>query len=199
MSFKTLFLVDEHHVLVPFISNKDDYSLSYWVWQKHKWRVASIDTNGRPMVWKIDRNDPPSYQFVWNIHPDDQLSSIHFYLIRDRGYHITEGVENYYPRVQMEKKVSLKEKSYGLMPLPNEWVTVMNSFIKVESAKQPDLFFNDFSPEQYMSFGWIPYDQANKETFPERSVNGNGYSNGKVELEHVMILDKGDIEIPKLH
>ena len=45
-----------------------------------------------------------------------------------------------------------------------------------------------------MSFGWIPYNQADKETFPERSVNGNGYSNG--DLEHVMILDKGDIEIP---
>ena len=71
--------------------------------------------------------------------------------------------------------------------------------MKVESAKQSDLFFNDFFPEQYMSFGWIPYHQADKETFPERSVNGNGYSNGKVELEHVMILDKGDIEIPKLH
>ncbi|MFZ0443614.1 MAG: hypothetical protein WAM95_02975 [Bacillus sp. (in: firmicutes)] len=187
--------VDEHHALVPFISNKDDYSLSYWVWKKHKWRVASIDTKGRPMVWKIDSNDPSSFRFVWNIHPDDQLSSIHFYLIRDRGYHVTEGIEHYYPRVQMKKKVSLKEKSsYGLMPLPDEWVTIMNSLKKVESAKQPDLFFNDFFPEQYMSFGWIPYNQANKEAFPERSVNGSGYSNG--DLEHVMILDKEDIELP---
>jgi hypothetical protein len=189
--------VDERHVLVPFISNKDDYSLSYWVWQKHKWRVASIDTKGRPMVWKIDRNDPSSFQFVWNIHPDDQLSSIHFYLKRDRGYHIIEGIEHYSPGVQMEKKVSLKEKSYGLMQLPDEWVTFMNTFIKVESAKQPNIFFKDFFPEQYMFFGWLPYDQTNKETFPERSVNG--YSNGTVDLEHVMILDKGDIELPKLY
>ena len=132
---------------------------------------------------------------MWNIHPDDQLSSIHFYLIRDRGYHVTEGEENYYPRVQMGKKVSLQEKSYGLMKLPDEWVTVMNSFIKIESAKQANVFFNDFPSEQYMSFGWIPYDQAIR-TFPERSVNGNGYSNGNVDMEHVMILDKGDIEFP---
>ena len=116
--------------------------------EKDKWRVASIDTNGRPMVWKIDRNDPSSYQFVWNIHPEDQLSSIHFYLIRDRGYHITEGIEHYYPRVQMETKISLQEKSYGLIPLPDDWVTVMDALIKVESAKQHDLFFNDFFPEQ---------------------------------------------------
>lgn len=188
--------VDERHVLVPFISNKDDYGLSYWVWQKHKWRVASIDTKGQPMVWKIDRNDPSSFHFVWNIHPKDQLRSIKFYLIRDRGFHITEGKENYYPRVQMEKRVSLQEKSYGSMQLPDDWVTFMNTFIKVESAKQPNVFINNFFPEQYMYFGWIPYDQEDKETFPERSVNGNGYSNGNVDLEHMMILGKGDIEFP---
>lgn len=189
--------VDERHVLVPFISNKDDYSLSYWVWQKHKWRVVNIDTKGRPMVWKIDRNEPATYQFVWNIHPDDQLSSIYFYLVRDRGYQVTEGIELYYPRIQMEQKVSIKEKSYGLMQMPVEWAAFINAAMKVETAKQPDLFFNSFFPEQYMSFGWIPFDQAEKETFPERSVNGNGYSNGNVEMEHVMILDEGDLERPE--
>lgn len=188
--------VDERNILVPFISHKNDYSLSYWVWKKQKWSVASIDTKGRPMVWKMDKNDPSAYQIVWNIHPDDQLSSIHFYLIRDRGYHISEGIEHYYPRVQMVKKISLKEKSYGSVQLPEEWVTFMNSFIKVESAKQPNLFFNGFFPEQYMSIGWIPYDQADKEIFPERSVNGNGYSTGSIDMEHVMILNKVDIEIP---
>ena len=45
-----------------------------------------------------------------------------------------------------------------------------------------------------MSFGWIPYNQRDKEAYPERSMNGSGYSNG--DLEHVMILEKGDIELP---
>ena len=53
---------------------------------------------------------------------------------------------------------------------------------------------NDFFPEQYMSFGWIPYNQGDKEAYPEHSANGSGYSNG--DLEHVMILEKGDIELP---
>ena len=186
--------IDEHHVVVPFISDKGDYSLSYWVWQKDKWRAESIHTNGSPMVWKIDRNDPSSFRFVWNIHPDDQLGSLHFYLIRDRGYQVTEGVEHYYPRVQMDTKVSLQENTYGVLRLPDDWIAFMDASMKVETAKQHDLFFNDFFPEQYMSFGWIPYNQADKEAYPERSVNGSGYSNG--DLEHVMILDKGDIEIP---
>ena len=148
------------------------------------------------MVWKINKKDPSSFHLVWNIHPEDQLSSINFYFIRDRGYHGAEGIENYYPRVQMEKKVSLQEKSYGVLQLPDEWVTFMNSFIKVESAKQPNLFFNDFPPEQYMFFGWIPYEQTDKESFPEGSVNGSGFSNGNVDIEHVMILNEVDIELP---
>lgn len=189
---------DERHTLVPFISNKDDYGLSYWVWQKHKWRVVSIDTKGQPRIWKIDRDDPSSFQFVWNIHPEDQLSSIYYYLIRDRGYHISEGIDHYYPRVQMEKRVNLQEKSYGLMQLPNEWVAFMNSYINTESAKQSNKFFYNFFPEQSMFFGWIPYDQANKEALLDRSVNGNGYSNGKVDTDYVRILNKADIELPYL-
>jgi len=181
--------IDEGHVLVPFISKGDDYGLSYWEWKNHKWKVVSIDTKGKPMLWKLNRNDPSSLYFVWNIHPKDQLSSIHFYLIRDRGFRIAEGIEHYNPRVQMEKRVSVQEKSYGLMQLPDDWVKFMNAYIKVESAKQ--------SPKRDMFFGWIPYDQTNKETFPESSVNGTGYSDGEVDLEYVMIVDKGDIEIPR--
>jgi len=175
--------IDEHHVLVPFISNNEYYGLSYWVWKNHKWQVASIDTKGEPMLWKLNRNDPSSFYFVWNIDPKDQLSSIHFYLIRDRGYRIAEGIERYYPRVQMEKRVPIQEKSYGLMQLSDEWVTFMNAYKQF--------------PEQNMFFGWIPYDQTNNETFPGSSVNGTSYVNGKVDLEHVMIVGKGDIEIPR--
>lgn len=189
--------VDEHHVLVPFISKKDDYGLSYWVWEKHQWRVASIDTKGEPKIWKINSNQPSSYHYVWNIHPNDRLNSIDFYLIRARGYIFSEGVENYQPRIQIEKKVSLKEKSYGLMQLPDDWATIINTFTNMKSETQPNDIMNSFFPEQQMFFGWIPYNQENKETFPERSVNGNGYSNGKLDMEHVMILNKIDIEVPK--
>jgi hypothetical protein len=188
--------VDGRHVLVPFISKSEDYGLSYWVWQKQKWRVASIDTKGQPGIWKINKKDPKSFYLVWNMDPKDQLSSIHFYFIRDRGYGVTDGIENYDPRVQLDKKISLREKTYGMLQLPGEWTTFMNSFIKVESAKQPDLFFNNFFPEQYMFFGWIPYDQSDKETFPGYSVNGNGFSDGNVDVEHVMILNEVEIEKP---
>lgn len=190
--------VDERHIVVPFISNKNDYSLSYWVWQKRKWRVSSINTKGQPMIWKIDKKDTSSYHFVWNIHPEDQLSSINFYLIRDREYYITEGTHHYFPRIQMEKRATLEEKPYGLMRLPNEWRALMDSMKTIESAKQHDFFFTDFFPGQNLLFGWLPYDQADNQTFPERSVNGHGFLNRTVDIEHVMILNTGDIELLKL-
>jgi hypothetical protein len=188
--------VDERHVVVPFISNGDNYGLSYWVWKRHKWTVATIDAKGGPKIWKINRKDPSAYHLVWNIHPKDQVSSITYYLIRDRGYQITEGIENYIPRVQMEKKVSLQENSYGVMELPDEWTGFMNAVIEVESTQKPNLFFNHFFPERNMFLGWIPYDQSNKETFPEGSVNGNGYSNGNLVIDYMMLLSKGDLELP---
>ncbi|MEH7115636.1 hypothetical protein V7124_25235 [Neobacillus niacini] len=188
--------VDERHVVVPFISNEDHYGLSYWVWKRHKWTVETIDTKGEPKIWKINRKDPSSFHLVWNIHPQDQVSFIAYYLIRDRGYQITEGIENYIPRVQMEKKVSLQEKSYGVMELSDEWQWLMNAVIEVELKQKPNLFFDPFTPERNLFLGWIPYDQSDKETFPEGSVNGNVYSNGKMLIEHLMILSKGDLEIP---
>ncbi|WP_289137962.1 hypothetical protein [uncultured Brevibacillus sp.] len=181
--------IDERHVLAPFISKGDDYGLSYWVWKNHKWKVASIDTKGKPMLWKLNKSDPSSFYFVWNIDPKDQISSIHFYLIRDRGYQITRGIQHYNPKVQMGKRVSLQEKSYGLMQLSGTWVTFMNAYNKVESAKQ--------YPERNMFFGWIPYDQKDMGIFPENSVNGASYSNGEIGLEYLMIVDKGQIEIPR--
>ena len=70
------------------------------------------------MVWKIDRNDPSSFQFVWNIHPEDQLSSIHFYLIRDRGYHITEGIEITIQEYKWIRRSHSKKKLMELIRLP---------------------------------------------------------------------------------
>ncbi len=189
--------VDDRHAVVPFISKEDDYGLSYWVWKNHKWRVANIDTNGGPRVWKINRKDPSTFYFVWNIHHGEQISTFYLYLIRDRGYHVTKGVENYNPRVQMEKNVSLHEKSYGVMKLPVEWEKIMNSFIKVESAKQPDLFFNHFFPEQTMTFGWLPGDKiSGKEIVSKGSGISRGYSNGNLDIENIGVLNKENIELP---
>ena len=73
--------VDDRHVLVPFISEENNYSLSYWKWGGSKWEVVSVHSRGEPILWKVDKRDPTSYHFVWNIHPDDNMSKLDFYLL----------------------------------------------------------------------------------------------------------------------
>nr|WP_106779316.1 hypothetical protein [Lysinibacillus timonensis] len=187
--------VDDRHVVVPFISNQNHYSLSYWVWEMHQWKVASIDTKGRLKLWKINQNDPSTFYFVWNIHPYDQLSSQSIYLIRERGFNKTDNTDRYYPRVQMEQKIDLQEITYGVMKLPAEWLAFMSASEKIESAKQPNLFFNNYYNGIY--FGWLVYDELQNVSYPESSVNGNGYSISNVNLDYVMLLNEQDIETPK--
>jgi hypothetical protein len=64
----------------------------------------------------------------------------------------------------------------------------------VNLTKQPDSMFQSFFSEQHMYIGWIPIDQNGKETFPESTVNGNGYSMEDVNIEHLMILNKADLK-----
>lgn len=73
----------------------------------------------------------------------------------------------------------------------------MDSLSEFGAAKQEGSFFHRFFPEQLISIGWIPYDQQNHEAYPERSVNGSGFSNENVYLDYIRILDESEIEIPK--
>ncbi|WP_080848610.1 hypothetical protein [Cytobacillus gottheilii] len=187
--------IDERNVLVPFISNKENYGFTSWTWHNKKWTINSVNTKGDPMLWKTNPNDPSSYRFIWNIHPDDQLGSIDLFLIRDRGYRMTDGIEFYDPKVQMKETVSLGDESYGIVELPPEWTAFMNPFIEVEMAKQSTIT-SSFYSEMYMYFGWIAYDAEREEAVPERSFGGNG-TYGGVELEYIRRMQRQDIEIPK--
>ncbi|WP_346234607.1 hypothetical protein MKY04_14110 [Lysinibacillus telephonicus] len=190
--------VDERHVVVPFISNENMYGLSYWVWKNHEWQIAEIDTSGIPRLFKANKNNPSSYYFVWNIHPGDALGSIEFYFVRDRNFYVSDNIHTYSPKIQMMKEVSLKDKSYGVMQLPEEWVTIIEEFSKSQLANKPSPSFQHFFPDQSMYFGWIPYDEMKRESYPELSSNGGGFSTGDdVELEHVMIFNRVDVEYLK--
>ncbi|WML48801.1 hypothetical protein RCG23_01310 [Neobacillus sp. PS3-34] len=186
--------VDEQHIAVPFISKENRYGLSYWAWQKHKWKVLLIETSGEPRVWKIDSNDPSTYTIVWNIHPDDRISNITFYLDGERNYHVTDGVENYFPKVQMEKKVPIGKNSYGAIKLPREWVTLMTTINKVESAKQTNSIFSNLVPQSGLVLGWTPYNKSHKEAFPGYTVNGGSYGNGNIDIDFIRVLSGNEIE-----
>jgi len=189
----TVFL-DDQHVFVPFITKSNEYGVSYWAWERHKWQAINIDTVGEPRLWRVDKNDPASYYFVWNIHPSDSISKMKFYFVRDRAFHVQGGVSSYTPKIQMEKEEITQGKSYGIMKLPNEWITTMTSIQKAESASQPDLFSSIF-PRGNMYFAFTPFHESGEEASMMNSVNGNGYQNGDITVDFIIYMNQ--LEVPK--
>ncbi|NBI29060.1 hypothetical protein [Chengkuizengella marina] len=188
-------LLDETHLFVPFISDSNDYGASFWVWQKHKWEVMSIDLKGRPSVWKINKKDFSTYFFVWNIHPEDRVQHLKFYLIKDRGYTMANGIEKYHPKIQMETTISMETTSYGINPLPTEWIHVMDSFTHIKSNKAIEFFINQLFPKHDLYFGWNSYDQFNKNSFPNHLFYGGGYSNGNYNnIDELYYLNESELE-----
>ncbi|MDR6120663.1 hypothetical protein QFZ87_000260 [Bacillus sp. SLBN-46] len=184
--------IDERHRFVPFISKEGKYGVSYWQWEQHKWNVVSIDTTGDIHVWKIDNNDPSTFYFLWNFHPDDQVNQLKFYIIRDRGYHGSNRELWYEPRIQMEKIVEQKN-SYGLLRMPADWASFMNSQAGT-TVQPPGLFSNGITPNAGIYFGYIPYDKSGQEARTMNSVNGSGYQNGNINREFVRQLSEPEIE-----
>jgi len=185
--------LDEKHVFVPFISEENKYGVSHWVRQQRKWEIARVNTGGEPHSWRIENENLSTTYLVWNISPDLPIEKLKFYLIKDRSFHITEGIDYYDPGVQLEKIVELSSTSYGAMPLPDSWSSIMASYTKLESARQPDIFSNFFI-EHYMYFGWMAYDRSGKELPPDHSLMGSGFSGGDDHIEHIRFFDELEIE-----
>jgi hypothetical protein len=180
--------VDDRHVFVPFITKNNEYGKSFWEWDKYKWEVTGVLSGGQPSIWKIDKENPSSYQVVWNIHPDDHLNSMKLYLVRERNYHITGDIAIYQPGVQLEEKIDL-EKSYGSMKLPSNWLSFMDSVLKVELDKP---YVNTFELEQAMYFGWNNGKKYDENEYPKLTQNGSGYHGD--DFLYVRYFEEHDLE-----
>ncbi|PUB09918.1 hypothetical protein [Paenisporosarcina sp. OV554] len=186
--------LDEKHVFVPFISEENKYGVSHWVWKRSDWDLASVNTGGEPRSWRIEDGDSSTTYLVWNIAPQTPIEKLKFYLIKERTFRITEGVEYYDPGVQLEEIVELSDTSYGVIPLPDKWSSILASYTKLETARQPDVFSNSFNIENYMYFGWMAYDRSGKVLPPDHSLFGSGFTGGEEHIEHIRFLDELEIE-----
>ena len=187
--------IDNQHVYVPFISKDNKYGTRLWMWEKHKWELVAESDNGAPKMLKVNSSDPSSYKVFWNIHPDDHLSYGELYYIRDRNYRITEGIDYYYPRLQMKTTLDFEETPYGMMDFPDEWQKVIEASIKMEEARQPDPFFNQFSPVYHeVNLGWLPYNKEHERQDAHNSHNGGGGSWGGIDFQPVMYLNEEQLE-----
>ncbi|MDM5317083.1 hypothetical protein QUF49_13835 [Fictibacillus sp. b24] len=188
-------LVDERHLFVPYISKDNDYGTSFFVWKKRKWELEAVNSVGQPILWKIDSDDPSFYKIVWNFHPDDQFQSAQFYLLRNRGYEVTQGIEYYYPKVQLMKKVKDSQTSYGIDKLPKDWVSIIHFANSVQKTDSMSDMFLEMDPNQQFTFAWQPVFQkeTDEDIFSKRSINGGGFSSGG-NYDPITLLEEQELE-----
>ncbi|WP_273123651.1 hypothetical protein [Bacillus weihaiensis] len=189
--------IDELHFVIPYISGRGDYSLSYWEWGFKDWSLTYIDTKGEPTLWHVDPAHPSTYHIVWNFDPRDQVDEISYYLLRDRGFYVSEGVENYQPQIQIEKKITLQNQTYGVMKLPEEFVETMEGLNRVTGSHHPFLSVDEVLSMQQMYMGYFPMNKDGKRASIDYSVNGQGFSNGTQSFDFVMPVNERDLEVPK--
>lgn len=185
-----IMFIDSKHVFVPFITNSESHGLSFWHWDKHEWKFISIDTGATPRMWRIDPKNPEHNVILWNFHPKNELKSLTFYIMKERGYSVTDGKENYQPKIQLEFKIELEgQTTYGFTNIPMNWQEYATSESNLMSAITPDpLFFGIFQPSYYY-YGWRAMNEEGSEDYPAFPKNSHGFGTGDASVEHIRFID----------
>lgn len=191
--FQNAIFLDKSHVYVPFISDANANGMSLWEWKKRKWKLVYITTSEQPLVWRIDKKDPSSYQILWNFSEQSNIEFMKVYLMKRRNYLVSNNVEHYFPGVQMEEKIIISENPYGSIQMPNEWISVIQSENKL-SPSESSLFPNLMNYPQYFTFRWLPYDKSDKVMNPLELPNGFSSWNDVIDLENVIWIDASELE-----
>lgn len=186
-------MLDEHHAYVPFITANGMYGMSFWVLEKQKWNVSTIDTSGEPHIWKVNEMDTKTYHFVWNIGFEDSIQHINFFLLRERSFQVAGNIEDYSPGVQIAKRVDISNKSYGVVQMPTEWVTVMDTYSQLVSSNESSLQYEPFFYDPIRFFAWNAYDSEGNIKYVGLQSGGSSF-HGQERIEFVRFLDEMDME-----
>jgi hypothetical protein len=189
----TIFL-DDKHVFIPFITEEEGHGISFWEWKKHEWQLSSFSTGSMPQIWKIDVDDPSSHFIMWNFHPENDLKYLTFFLIKERGFSVTDGKQQYDPGIQMDYRAEVGEKSYGYTSIPSEWQEYMQADNKLMEEMKPNNLFADFFPPAQYYFGWQSTSSDRSTEYPSYP-NTNGFGSGGSSTEHLRFLNENEIFI----
>ncbi|QTD39454.1 hypothetical protein [Sporosarcina sp. Te-1] len=111
----------------------------------------------------------------------------------------TDGKWTYEPRVQMDIALSLPEDSYKAMQLPDEWVTVMNSYQELMTGGQhPSMspFQSSFFPPPF-EWGWISKNTSGEQVYPVGMRNTSIHLTGSISVDFMMWITEGQLEVAK--
>jgi len=188
--------LDKRHAVVPYISKSGAYSLSFWVWDKYKWRVGRIDTGGGPYIWKLSEKDPSRHYLVWNMNPKGYIRDFSFYMIRERSAGRDNGIDYYKPRIQMKLPVELDAHPYGAVPYPEHWAKLLEEEWLLQRNKEQGLLSLLNRTEVTTGIGWLPVLAEDEPPPLDYSTHGYTFLDN-INIDFVWIMDDVPMEIEK--
>lgn len=186
--------IDDVHVVVPFVSENNEYGIGLWKWEALSWKLKKIVQRGEPFLWKLKEKDPSSHVLIWNMNPSDQISAIDYYLMRERSYYGTDEHNTYQPRIQLKHRVDASTRSYGAIQLPEVWLQLLEDERAANRSSESFSLFSSFSPRSSIAINWLPRSAAGEFVFPKHTVNGGSYVLSDVSTSPVYIIDPHDLE-----
>ncbi len=176
--------LNERHYYVPIQFTDGRSGMSFWKWEKGKWQLIQFTTE-QVLRWQLDSGDAATNYIVWHRQAtqEDEMS---IYLVRDRGFFISNDEHRYHPRIQLEHNIHME--SYGVEPLPKEWANIITN---IEQPYQQSGFslFETYSTEQYVI--GAHYDES---MFPENSNSSYWTGNAESTLEYLLYMDENQLE-----
>lgn len=189
----TTFLEDTF-LFVPFQAEREIYGYGLFEWRLHKWELVLMNTQGTPRLVKLDPDDTSSYYFIWNMHPNDAVDAIDFYLLQRRNYSISGTIQQYSPGVQMKHHTSLGQHAYGSLTFPKQWGYLLQQIHKTNTANQFVDIMNTNFYANGSQIGWITLDGKGEPVTPEHTFNSGQISTHSIQSEYMQPLYEDDLE-----
>lgn len=185
-------IIDEKHVFLPFKTKEGRYGVSFWVWKKNEWKMTTSDNGGEPKKWVIGKGSQAKSYIVYNLHPDDKISEIKFYLLKDRNFHASADESEYTPSIQIEHTAVLNGTSYGVIPYPESWVSLDRLYRKQETSAMNEEI-NLFPFKEGLKVGHQFYGSNGKEIYPKHTLGDFGYGNDH-NVKYIMYVEAIELE-----
>lgn len=186
--------VDSRHLFVPFISESGEYGMSFWIWDRFKWELRRIDSDGDPHLWRVRGNDLSRQYFVWNSNPNFKVSEYAYYWLRKRNAGRSHNDDYYIPEVQLEHRMTLGERTYGIAPVPALWLELRQTQQSAAGGKRNAGFWGWGSQDQSdYRIGYLPILSGEPEDRGFYRTRGTT-TFGDIDVSFLLRLNKSELE-----
>ncbi|AJD89732.1 hypothetical protein JMA_04150 [Jeotgalibacillus malaysiensis] len=182
--------IDEETYFVPYVSEGNRYGKSIWKWLSGDWEMVSESEATGPSILQ---GESEKYIY-WNIHPEDEVKELEFYLIRDRNYSVSyPDFENestlYLPHLQVSHTVETGDKTYGFAKFPSDLEEISEALQTNQEMSQGIL------PSNIYTYRWqaLNADGERKELEETRRGGGGGSHTGNY-VQFMSELNEGELE-----